>query len=472
MRAEQLEAALSSADIETRREAVVEAGQSRNRALAKPLLSALGDSDWRVREEAVRAVRDVAVEYDLLHGLIAGVAQGHNVGLRNAAREVLRALGSAAAHALVAALSEVEPTARKFLVEALACGGAEEAIDALVRAVRGDDALIAVSAMDALAQLGGERAVAALREKLRAPEPFERAAALDALLRLDVVLSWSELEPFLEDRVLRRVALPALGRSGDERALPYLVAALSEKSTHLASRALVGLQRLYMLGGTLRGALTRALASLAPDVRQRVRGFARDDDSAVAFAACLTLACARDPETLGLAVELCSRGVPASELALALSSWGEEAIVLLARLASGNGGARVAAIDIASELCVLRRPGASTAALLGDAVRDALGDHESWVRRAGLRALPRFVEARDAMVLVVHAQREEAELAQLAGAALRVLAERERDAVRDALAQSTMTGSAASVLAELAVEVGVVDTLGRLREALLSDEAQ
>ncbi|HKU40583.1 MAG TPA: HEAT repeat domain-containing protein, partial [Polyangiales bacterium] len=239
-----IQAALQNSDVEVRRDAVLAAAAMRSRELAPLLLHALGDSDWRVREEAIFAVADVAVDFDLLPQLIDGLCQGTNVGLRNAAREVLRKLGGAAARALVAALAEVDLNSRKFVVEALACGGTDEAIDTLIASAKGPDMTIAVAAMDALAGLGGPKVEAVLREKLREGSPFERAAAIDALDRLSVVVGFADLEPLLGDRLLRRIALDALGRTGDVRAFPHLLSALADRSSNVAARALTGLFRL------------------------------------------------------------------------------------------------------------------------------------------------------------------------------------------------------------------------------------
>src|SRR5262245_44666103 len=204
MSAAEIQAALNSADVEVRRDAVLAAGAVHDPLTADLLIRALGDSDWRVREEAIRVVCDIAVEFDLMRPLIEGLCQGVNVGLRNAARDVLRRLGGAAARSLVSALTEVEPNERKFIVEALSCGGTEEAIDTLIESVQGKDAVIAVAAMDALAQLGGPKVEAALREKLSKGDTFERAAALDALEHLAAQVKFDDLEPLLSDRLLRR----------------------------------------------------------------------------------------------------------------------------------------------------------------------------------------------------------------------------------------------------------------------------
>ncbi|HJK93804.1 MAG TPA: HEAT repeat domain-containing protein, partial [Polyangiaceae bacterium LLY-WYZ-15_(1-7)] len=59
------------------------------------LLEGLADPDWRVRAEAVQSVIRCAPEErdPLLPRLVDALAQGENVGLRNAALEALGRLG-------------------------------------------------------------------------------------------------------------------------------------------------------------------------------------------------------------------------------------------------------------------------------------------------------------------------------------------------------------------------------------------
>ena len=95
-----LREALVDADPEVRRRAVVHASAEPSAEIGPLLLAALGDDDWRVRKEAVQVVHRRAVELDLIESLVQSICQGENVGLRNAALDVLEALGPSAAPAL------------------------------------------------------------------------------------------------------------------------------------------------------------------------------------------------------------------------------------------------------------------------------------------------------------------------------------------------------------------------------------
>ena len=87
--------ALDAADAEQRRRAVLAHGRpGKEPEVGALLVRALGDRDFRVREEAIwhrpRAVRTARI----MPALLAAAAQrSDNVGLRNAALALLKALG-------------------------------------------------------------------------------------------------------------------------------------------------------------------------------------------------------------------------------------------------------------------------------------------------------------------------------------------------------------------------------------------
>ena len=226
MSADKLVAALADQDPETRRRAVLACVDEVDPSLGAPLLQALGDPDWRVRKEAVQVAIARAQTFGMIEPLVGAICQGENVGLRNAALDVLETLGEVAAPALIAALPHVPEHARKFVVEALGEAGGQEVVDELAKAAISDDVNVAGEAIEALAHIAGPAAEIVLRSRLAAPDPFLRMAALDALNRRDVALHWAELEPLLKDRLLRRVVLSALGRTGHVEALDPLFAAL------------------------------------------------------------------------------------------------------------------------------------------------------------------------------------------------------------------------------------------------------
>lgn len=469
MSATEIRAAMGSSDVEVRREAVLAAGALRDQETAPLLMSALGDSDWRVREEAIRVVGEVAVEFGMIRPLIDGLCQGANVGLRNAAREVLRRLGAVAARALVSSLTDVDPNDRKFIVEALACGGTDEATDTLIESVRGSDPVIAVAAMDALAQLGGPRATASLREKLQVGDTFERAAALDALEHLAATVQYDDLAPVLSDRLLRRIALDALGRSGDVRAVPHLLQALTDRSSHVTSRAAQGLYRLQGANVDARRLVSVELPRNSMAVAT-LKTAANDEDRGLGLAAATLLARARDKDAVAIAVKLVERDVAANQLAAAFDDWTEEALFAALRVASEQAELSAAVLDLACELGERAHERPASTEQLRAVLRASVADSDIAVRVNALRGLGRFGDAADAPRLLEATNDYDPDVAVAAGNALRDLAFRVPSAVRDVLSHAAPSGPAGLAVAELLVDLGAKDAHERLRQALLSDE--
>jgi HEAT repeat protein len=104
------------------------------------------------------------------------------------------------------------------------------------------------------------------------------------------------------------------------------------------------------------------------------------------------------------------------------------------------------------------------------ALREAFSDLDSSVRISVLRGLGRFGQSGDAALLLSCTRDSDPDVAVAAGNALRELAFREPNAVRQVLANATPAGPAGLAVAELLVDLGAKDALERLRQALWSDE--
>ncbi len=190
--------------------------------VAELLLRALGDEDWRVRKEAVRVATALAQPLALLPDAHfgGGPRRQHRFAQRRH-RGARGARASGRARRAPRRRSTAAPSkARKFLVAALGAGRGEAVVAALADLVHDADTNLAAAGVDALASIGGEESVRVLRACLGATDAYIRLAALDGLERLDAALSWDELSGLLSDRLVRRVALRALGHTGSSRAVP------------------------------------------------------------------------------------------------------------------------------------------------------------------------------------------------------------------------------------------------------------
>ena len=469
MSASDLAKAMASEDAETRRLALRAIAEELPEGSAEHLLRGLGDPDWRVRKEAARATAQVAVALGMLPALVGAIAQGENVGLRNAALEVVETLGEAAEAALVAAIPASIGPSRKFLVEALGGARGASATAVLSEASEDDDPNVAAAALDALARVGGPIAERALRKRLASSDPFQRLAALDGLNRLAAVVPMAELQPLLGDRLVRRVALPSLGRSRAAEAIAPLVDALAEPSASVIDTALLALTRLATDAPPLAALIAERVSVVPMRARAAMRqALGEDRPRDVRIAAARVVALARDLDGLAGIVALIVDDALPPDVLEALSSWGEQAAPMLLALAEHSEGARRAvALELAGDLAPLDGPLAERVRL---AMRDALRDPAPSVAAAAARSLARFGTAGDVPALVALAESAPGDVARASGESLSALVSRAADAVDRAVSDTQLAGHGGSALVGVVATLGGPHALERLRAALSSDD--
>jgi HEAT repeat protein len=230
---------LASGDIEERVAVVAELAGCGLDAVPE-LLTALGDSEWRVRKSAVEALVGMGWRSEMARHLIAGVASPDNAALRNAAAEVFGRFGPAAVPALLESVRDVEPDVQKFVVDILGDIGDRRATMVLVRLVGQTDENVAMAAVEALGKLRDPRAVEPLGELLRQGRPLLQFSAVKALQEIGDGRAVEPLIGCLGRPPLERAALEALGRIGDLRVTNPLAQAIrlgSSKVRHVAIRA-------------------------------------------------------------------------------------------------------------------------------------------------------------------------------------------------------------------------------------------
>jgi HEAT repeat protein len=260
-------------DPETRRQAAAALRDLDPEHAAPSLLQALGDEDWRVRKEAVLAAAALSPAPAVLKALVTALGPSDNVGLRNAVVEALSAFGPDAVDALAAALASLDADGRKLAAEALARTTQSTAVPVLRGLLRDPDANVAVAAVEALTALGAARAEEVeviLRSCLDAQNGFVRLAALDGLGRLGVALPWDRLERLRTDELVAPAMLSSMGRSGDERAAPFIVDALSRARGGTMLEALRAVVELARSGNNQVLALQRAASSLGPEIEAQL----------------------------------------------------------------------------------------------------------------------------------------------------------------------------------------------------------
>lgn len=481
MTPEQCNTALASSDAEVRRAATIALTSLIDSVdnVESLLVRALGDADWRVREEAVRVGKSLADRIDIAESVIDGICQGENVGLRNAALALVGTLGAKVEPPLRAALASGGPDAKKFLIEALARAVGRRAVPAIVEQLGSADANMVAAALDALATVGGEEGEAALRSVLSWSDPLQRMAAMDALNRLEAVVPWSELEPLLRDRLVFRVAVPALGRCRDPRAIGPLMEALEDTSSRVAADTVMSLGRLSSELGCGSDTFASVAQGLSPAARARLAVFDEQDSLSVREGAAAVLCHAQDARGMDAALQLANQTGGVSPLVTdALLGWGHGAVLRLLDDEVWAGGPHAAAglelaASLLSELADRGSEGlATTAPRLRAELRKALLSNDPDLRIVAGRGLLDWAEVADAVPLAEAVLRQEEVLSLACGDALSALAQREPHVVRDALGQVDLAGPGLQNLVSVLVSLDGVRALGRLQALLLSDDVR
>lgn len=466
-------AAMSSPEPDERREAVIALAELPPEGADVLVTTGLGDPEWRVRKEAVRVAVALAERFDISARMVDALCQGENVGLRNSALEVLGLLGRPAAETLLEALPKAPVGARKFLVDALGDTGDFRAVPALVEAAGDPEPNLAAAAIDALARIGGPDAEAAMRRRLALPDPYQRMAALDGLDRVAARVPFAELAPALGDRMVRRVAMRVLGRTGAAEALPFLLDGLLDRPPHVIAAAARALVDLYDDSDALAALVTRRARELGEPARSALRLLLAGGDMAARQAASLVLLLAEDEPALGGVMALGADGFLPPQALSALAGWGVRAVGPLVDLARRESGAvRATALEMAADLAADGRAQGRLDEALEDvvrsAIRDALHDRDETVKRAGARSLTWWAGPEDAESLVQIAQSSSEDLAMAAGAALESLAASHPSAVEAALAGVDASSASFAALAPVVAVVGGPGAFELLNAALNS----
>ena len=426
--AESIRLSLSSANAEERRLATSRVAELEPAAAIPLLVCALGDEDWRVRKEATIAARGIAPDAGLVDAMIDVLRAGDNVGLRNAAVEVLAATGSAATAGLRAALGELDADGRKLAVEALGGGGDPASLGPLeLLLARDDDDNVREAAALAIAQLGAiapARVQEILLRGLDDRDHLVRLTALEGLSALRAATPWERLAPLFDEPTLRGAAITA--------------AALSDRPE--AAQALA-----RELGRSRGGAFMHALGALAQlaegPLAARVEAALRTEDPALGARLAQLAADVMQPvELRAMALRLAAAARAEAAAGAAFAALSEEMLADAARDALRVLGAPA----LPSMLAHLDDPGApvDARAQLVDVLAEIASNHRGAVAMGVLAALRRAArdEARDVASGALNALARLGDESDLALAAAGTLAKQRAIASAAETALSTLSG--------------------------------
>ena len=287
-----------------RRQTVAELGASSRPEAIAPLLVAVGDESWAVRQAAVEALAGFPPGA-LLPALEASLRDGDDAGSRNAAMEIYVRLGSSATAPLLAFLSDSDEEVRLFAAVMLGSLKAPAAVPALVQALSDPDVNVRHAAAASLGQIGSPEAVPRLVDALHG-EPWLQYSALHALGEIGDPRAAPALLSLLDDETLRMPALEALGRLAGREALARIAPHLLDPDPALrnaAIRAVVEIEQRATASGE----------SLDPDVQAALKredlvthliGMLADEESLNRRTAAVTLGWLREGRASGPLIEL------------------------------------------------------------------------------------------------------------------------------------------------------------------------
>ncbi|HSN83197.1 MAG TPA: HEAT repeat domain-containing protein [Polyangiales bacterium] len=461
-----LEDALHSADPDVRRQAV---HQMSLRPQATPLahiLDALSDTDWRVRREAISLAAQTREKDELIDALIECVVRTDNIGLRNAAIEVLGMIAQGKARKFAEACDRAEPAVRKFLGEAMGKTRDPQMIENLRTLLFGRDPNAAAAAVEALVCIGGNRAESLLKEKLSTPDLFVRIAIIEGLTRLGTRVSWKELEPAIEDAIVRRISTELLGRTSDPRALDFLLELATDASPQTSSAALRAIADLVRGAEAHRPALIDRLSASNESFRHALHEALLHGDTPTRQGAAHLAVLCRDESSLEAALQAVADDVAGPETVDALRSWGPALIDPLLMQRRGEPRVWAIALELASEISGRHRvevPEVTRDRIRSIVERD-LCDGADVVRAAAAESLRWWGDPRDCRALVECLSSPSHAVRAAATRALETLAKRVPRTVEEALERADLDGPGgadiAQVLSRLDSE-GAVEILKR-----------
>ncbi|MCG3115911.1 MAG: HEAT repeat domain-containing protein [Candidatus Manganitrophus sp. SA1] len=229
---------LTSPDVEVRLSALNALAGFPDASVIDPAITALGDSDWRVRKMAAAILLEGVDRNRIVHQLIDRLSGEKNIGMRNAAVEVFIQFGKTSVDPLLFSLRRTDDDVKKLIIDTLGEIKERKAVPPLVALFSDQNENIAASAVEALGKIGDPVSVPPLLEILTRENPLLVFSAVKALEQIGDSRAVEPLIGLLAKNPYRRAGLEALGAMGDMRVLEALTAALQSGSKSIRCSAL------------------------------------------------------------------------------------------------------------------------------------------------------------------------------------------------------------------------------------------
>lgn len=319
---------LASVDSEDRRRGVALLEGATSGERAQILVSAMADTDWRVRKEAVRVAIALVPASDVLAQLLLPFTESEHVGQRNAVVEALALYGANAVRALELKLPSFDADARKLAAEVLGRSRERSALGALAGLCGDPDKNVQLAAIEAIAWLGAvdqEAALSLLQTVLSREDPLFCLAALSGMGQLGIAPPFELLQGLLADPLLRSTVVASLGRTFDIRALPILMKEFESGHGAAGQAALLALAELGRVEPAVRDSIQRTLVS-SSDLVDRVASYVQDGEGKVTLRKAALYLCGVSASSVVASV------VVAQLTDIAVAEEAESALVMLGEL--------------------------------------------------------------------------------------------------------------------------------------------
>jgi len=201
-------------------------------------ITALRDSEWRVRKMAVAILLEGVDRSRIVHQLIDHLRREKNIGMRNAAVEVFVQFGATSVEPLLFLLDRTDDDVKKLIIDTLGEIKDRRAVLPLIALLSDRNENVAASAVEALGKIGDDQAVPPLLEILNKENPLLVFSAVRALQQIGDRRAIEPLISVLSRSSYKRVGLEALGAIGDMSVLETLTTAFQSGSKSIKCSAL------------------------------------------------------------------------------------------------------------------------------------------------------------------------------------------------------------------------------------------
>ncbi len=447
---------------EIRRRAVIDFAKLSSEHKVSLLLKALGDEDWRVRKEAVRVASQSPNDSLLVSSLIDSLGEEENIGLKNAAIEVLSNIGDGVISDIIAVLGSPNAEVRKAAIDIIGAIKTNQTVDLLVAALRDEDLNVRIAAVEQLGRQKNSNVKEVLLQCLREDITMLQSAALQALRNLNISVSFEELVRLFPHQVLREELLLALGRCGSLEAVEIIGKHIIDEPA-----ACIAMESLHGCSEKIAERVNAVLKNMDEEHRFALANRALSENKDVARAAIQCILWSERAEYMPNIVSLARNSLFYPMLVNGLSSWKNSAIMTLCSMLDTETEHRLASVIGLISRLADDENGPS----LAPVITPLLSSPHPAVSTSASSFVARFGDETVVDSLVLLLSTDEPRIINAAGVALSEIGKRYREAVRDALVDASFEGYSGVSLCRVMEIVGDHRDLKKLEFLAASEDS-